>query len=206
METIQLETLPDVINEMDYADYLTMVITSANSATTTGPEKTEERIRATKLNAQRMKRIDKQFNPGETIKLLLATANPHWKWVLITESWCGDGAQNIPVIAKIAALNPNIELKIVLRDENPKVMDMFLTHGSRSIPILICLEAETGHILGHWGPRPTHIDSLVQNFKNNNPTASHDELIQNLHGWHAHDKGSAMEADLLAKCRDWLSY
>ena len=35
-------------------------------------------------------------------------------WMVITENWCGDSAQNLPYIARIASLNKKIELRIIL--------------------------------------------------------------------------------------------
>ena len=55
---------------------------------------------------------------------------------------------------------PGLELRIVLRDEHPEVMDRYLTNGSRSIPIVIALDEEFRE-LGHWGPRPRELQAWV---------------------------------------------
>jgi hypothetical protein len=45
---------------------------------------------------------------------------------------------------KIAKLNDNIDLKVVLRDQNKELMNQFLTNGNKSIPKLIMIDDESG--------------------------------------------------------------
>lgn len=185
-----------------YDEYKKLVLACAEMNTTTGNEKSTERIAATKINAQRMKRIDKQIQIREKIVSLVKNNCVDLGWILLAESWCGDGAQNIPIIAKIAALSDKIELKIILRDENPEVMDAYLSNGSRSIPKLICVNSNEKQEVGTWGPRPVKIQQMVREYKALNPNVSHDTFVENLHLWYAKDKGEALQDDfeqLLAK-------
>ena len=55
---------------------------------------------------------------------------------------------------KMADLTPTIELKIVLRDDNDEIMQQFLTNGTRAIPKLVVIDAESSVVLADWGPRP----------------------------------------------------
>ncbi|MGD8726829.1 MAG: thioredoxin family protein [Gemmatimonadales bacterium] len=73
--------------------------------------------------------------------------------VCITEDWCWDAANTVPVVAKLCATVAQWELRVVKRDEHPEVMDAYLTEGTRSIPIVIVLDTAFRE-LGHWGPRP----------------------------------------------------
>lgn len=58
------------------------------------------------------------------------------KVLVITEDWCGDALYNVPVLAKMVEGNPNIEMRIFLRDKNPDLMDQYLNQGMfRSIPV-----------------------------------------------------------------------
>ena len=84
---------------------------------------------------------------------------------MITESWCGDSAQNLPVIAKLAQLNSNIDFKIVLRDSNLEFMDLHLTNTSRAIPKLVVFD-ENNNELFQWGPRPVEAQNLFSRLKN----------------------------------------
>ena len=103
-----------------------------------------------KLNFSRSKRIEKQFVPSdELIKAVNKISNSQL-WIVLTESWCGDSAQNLPVLAKISELSKNVELRILLRDLNLEIMDKYLTNGTRSIPKLIAFDEEENELF-HWG-------------------------------------------------------
>ena len=63
-----------------------------------------------KLNLARTKRIEKQYEPSEEIIALINEIDDEQTWLVITESWCGDSAQNLPYIDKLTELSRNIEL------------------------------------------------------------------------------------------------
>lgn len=186
-----------------YVEYRDLVVRLATNNSTTG-EITPERIDATKLNAARMKRIERQVVLREDLKAIVQNVKSNWEWTVLAEAWCGDGAQNIPVIAKIASLNPRIKLTILLRDENPELMNLYLTNGTRSIPKLICINRDRGKELGTWGSRPKRISDMVSDFKAKNPGISHSEFVSNLHLWYARDKGESLQEDFLTLILEWI--
>lgn len=192
-----------VKRDFSYEEYFGIVTSLTAINSTTGNEPTPERIEATKLNAQRMKRIGKQFTVSEEIKNSLKDLKKRWKWIILAEAWCGDGAQCIPVIARIAGASSNIELKIILRDENPSVMDAYLTNGGRAIPKLICIDQETRQVTGTWGARPAAIQKMVKDFKTQNPGISHEEFVKNLHLWYANDKGKSLDKEFSELINQW---
>lgn len=126
-----------ISKSISYLDYLALVNAFAKANKTSGFEQTENQKEYTRLNASRMRRIEKtlSFTPAQLTPF--GELSEKQTWLVITETWCGDGGQIIPVLNKIAESNPGIDLRIVFRDENPKLMDPFLTKGARSIPKLI---------------------------------------------------------------------
>jgi hypothetical protein len=59
----------------------------------------------------------------------------------LTYDGCGDALYNIPVIAAIAKQCPNVDLRVVQRDENIDVMDEYLNQGIyRSVPTFVILD------------------------------------------------------------------
>ncbi len=194
----------NIVNTFSYDSYRKLVFDMADNNGSTG-EITEEHISATKINAQWIKRIDKQAIVREDIKKAVGSLKSKWNWIVIIESWCGDGAQNLPFIAKIAEQSENINLKIILRDENPEIIDAYLTNGSRSVPKLICCDAETDIELGIWGPRPEAIQKMVTEFKSNNPNVPHDEFIKNVHLWYSQDKGESFQEEFHKLITDWIN-
>lgn len=145
-----------------------------------------------KLNWYRTQRLDKTFNlSGELSNAVLKIDEPQL-WVVITESWCGDSAQVLPIIAKAALLNKRISLQIIPRDDNPEIMERYLTNGSRSIPKFIAFN-ENGEELFQWGPRPKAAADLITELKASG--ISGPELYEKLHLWYGRDRGKTFEKE-----------
>ena len=142
-----------------------------------------------------MKRLDKTVKIPEFIIEKFASFRGDHTWLVITESWCGDAAQSMPAMNKLAQLAPSIRLKVVLRDENPELMNEFLTNGSRSIPKLIVLDNKTNEVLADWGPRPSIATQMVNHFKERYGALT-DEFKQDLQVWYNKDKSQNIIQDL----------
>ena len=112
-------------NTYTYQEYRNLVSTLLSNGKATGPNQSKGLTNYSLLNDKRMKRLDKTIKINEETTNLLKDIKEPQTWLLITEGWCGDAAQNLPVIHKMAELNKNINLKIVLRDENLELMDLF---------------------------------------------------------------------------------
>ena len=115
------------------------------------------------------------------------------KLLVIAEDWCGDASNTVPVVAKLADAVPGLELRVILRDANPEVMDRYLTNGSRSIPVVIALD-EDYQELGHWGPRPTELQAWVMA---NRATMPKTELYPKVRKWYAKDRGETTLREVL---------
>lgn len=186
---------------ISYMQYLEMIDRLLAEGKTTGENHSEEMVEYTRMNMHRMYRMEKAAVLDDEIVQLLLSVENKMTWVVLTEAWCGDAAQNIPAIAKIANASPLIELKLLLRDEHPELMDAFLTNGTRSIPKLIALDTDTLQVLGTWGPRPKPAQQLVQEAKNNNLPFK--EMAEKLHGWYAKDRSRALQQDFKCLLRSW---
>ncbi|MEY3592339.1 MAG: hypothetical protein RLZZ38_1315 [Bacteroidota bacterium] len=149
---------------MSYGSYMTLTEQLVEEGRTSGPNQSEPYVYYTKLNFQRMKRLNKTIEvPARIIELLKEKA-ANWTWVIITEPWCGDAAQCVPVLEKIAQTNSFVKTAYLLRDEHPEVMDAYLTNGGRAIPKLICLDQD-GKEVFTWGPRPAVIQEVMNRLK-----------------------------------------
>ena len=115
------------------------------------------------------------------------------KLLVIAEDWCGDASNTVPIIAKLTDQSPGLELRIIMRDTNPEVMDQYLTNGSRSIPIVIALD-EAFHEIGHWGPRPAELQAWVMANRGTIPKA---ELYPQVRKWYARDRGETTLKEVL---------
>jgi len=146
-----------------------------------------------KLNFQRSTRLEKTFIPTDETKQIFSKINQIQKWIVITESWCGDSAQNLPVIAKLAQLSDKIDFKIVPRDSNLGFMDLYLTNGGRAIPKLIVFDEDDNELF-QWGPRPAEAQNLFTGLKNDGIEKS--EIYKELHLWYGRNRGKEVEREI----------
>ena len=190
-------------NTISYQEYRNLVSNLLADGKSTGPNQSEDLTHYSLLNDKRMKRLDKTIRISEKTITEIQTINEPQTWLVITEGWCGDAAQNLPVVNKIAEANNNIQLKIVLRDENLELMDLFLTNGGRAIPKLIALDKEN-NVINTWGPRPTVATKMVADYK-----AEHGSLDaqfkQDLQVWYNKDKGKSVQDDFVKITKNQLT-
>lgn len=183
---------------MSYQEYSNLVNKLTETEGTTGAEQTEALIGYTKLNQRRMKRWDKTVKISEEAKTFVSGLQHQMTWLVITESWCGDAAHVVPVINKLAELNDNIKLHVVLRDENLALMDQYLTNGGRAIPKLLMIDDETGDVVNTFGPRPSEATNMVNDYKQKHGTLT-PEFKEELQFWYNKNKGQNIIEDITQK-------
>lgn len=182
-------------NSISYQAYRDLMAHHVANETNTGSEITPDLANYTMLNNQRMKRLDKTMKILPENQEFLEAFDKDAYFLIITESWCGDAAQTMPMMFKVAQA-AGVDFKIVLRDENPELMDQFLTNGGRAIAKLILVNKTTGLPVTTWGPRPTKATALVAAEKTAKGSLS-PEFKQELQNWYNKDKGKDVENDLV---------
>jgi len=192
MKQIIEESLKKSISYKDYRDIVKNLV---ENNSTTGNDKSEALINYTLLNDRRMKRWDKTMKVPQEVHNNVAEISEKITWLVLAESWCGDAAHQIPVMNKMAELNDNIDLKVVLRDENEALMNLFLTNGNKSIPKLIMIDNETGDVINSYGPRPSEATKMVNDYKSEHGKLT-PEFKEDLQHWYNKDKGQNILKDL----------
>ena len=159
-----MHKIPDhVVKEaFTYAAYRDLISGLLRENKTTGPHQSEAMLQYTHMNLLRMDRLDRTVRLLPEVVGQLHGASFPSVWLVLTEAWCGDAAQSLPVMHAMTAVNPFHEIRLILRDEHPGIMDAFLTDGGRSIPIVLFLDGETMEVQGSWGPRPKDLQAHVQ--------------------------------------------
>lgn len=195
-------TLEIIQNAFTYKQYRNLINELLKVNKTTGSNHSEDYINYTKMNVQRMDRLDKTIEISADVANEFLSLEKPLIWIIITEAWCGDAAQICPVIAQLAGINSKIDLKFILRDEHPEIMNQYLTNGGKSIPILICLDAATLKPLGHWGPRPKKAQQMVMEHKSN-PKEPYMEFVKKLQLWYLQDKTQSIQQEITEKLKEW---
>lgn len=184
---------------MDYPTYRQMITDLLAEGKTTGSNQSEDFIYYTQLNQQRMDRLDKRAKLSPDWENVLSNLSRSYVMLTITEAWCGDAAQNVPLIDLLAKSSPQITHSLVLRDENPELMDRYLTNGARSIPITAFFDAQTGIELGSWGPRPATAQEMVMAYKAlPDPKPPYTDMVKDVQLWYAKDRTASAQQELLA--------
>ena len=179
-----------------YPQFIEWVEQLVQDGKTSGDNQTDDLISFTALNLKRMQRIDKTMQMAPELMNCLRQLDPQ-RWWVITEAWCGDSAQSLPVIGAMAANSGGvIDLNIMLRDENPAIMDDYLTNGGKSIPKLVVFD-NAGNELFTWGPRPKSAQEILLSWKNNPNGKSWEEFERELHGWYTKNKQQEIQAEFV---------
>lgn len=180
-----------------YETYRAHIDELMSNGRTTGDNQSPELVAYAKLNIARMKRLDKTFALPQNMWHQLQRMPGGLLFLTITEGWCGDAAQIVPVIDRIVGAKAGWQHKLILRDEHLEVMDHFLTNGkSRSIPVTIVMKADTLSVIGWWGPRPTGAQLLIDELKANNTDGT--IIKEKLHAWYGKDNGMSTAAEFIA--------
>lgn len=186
---------------MTFAEYIKLIDDLLLDGKTTGPNQSDAMFNYGKLNRQRMHRLEKTVGLNESLAKKLHNNQRKMIWLIITEGWCGDAAQNIPIIEKIAAESDLIKTRYVLRDENLALMDAYLTNNARSIPKLIALDAENLQEIGIWGPRPKIAMDYFYEMRESK--LEKPQMMENLQRWYNSDKNQAIQDEFEILFDDW---
>lgn len=196
-ETIDYETFKKRTSEL----------LDEGKATSGDAEQMPDLLKFTKLNLQRMERIPKQVELDHTLIEKLVSLPEKIVWVVLAEGWCGDVAQNVPVLHQMAETTDKVELRLLWRDEHPEVMDQYLTNGGRSIPKLVALRASDMEELGTWGPRPQPVQEEILRVKDEYSDRPKKEMVealhQRMHKWYAQDKGKTLQEEFVTRLEEW---
>lgn len=184
----------------NYTEYRKMLQELLAEGKTTGADQSEGMINYATINQKRMDRGDKTVKVSDEVQSELNEIQPNEKWLVITEGWCGDASQIIPALAKLEEAAPGVEMKLILRDENLDVMDAFLTDGSRGIPKLVRLDANTNEVIGEWGPRPAAMQEIVNDWKKTKDVPK-EEMYVVLHGAYAKNRGAAVLSEMMEELK-----
>ena len=184
-------------NSFSYQEYRSFVSNLAKEDKTTGHEQREDLVHYTQLNEARLHRLDKTIHVVDDVKSFLENLEKNYTWLVISESWCGDAAQILPIFNKMVEASDKIDLRIVLRDDNDDLMNLFLTNGTKSIPKLIIIDTKTNEIVADFGPRPSGAKQLILDYKATHGVVDETAKVE-LQKWYLQDKGISTQKEIVA--------
>lgn len=146
-----------------------------------------------RLGIQRMNRMWEKYIPSEEQVEQLAQKKFSGKILIISEAWCGDASQVLPVVVKFFE---QFEIRISYRDQNPSLIEDFKTDNTISIPIVIFLDTNF-NVINSWGPRPKHGKELLEKHKANPEAYTKDDFYVELQTYYAKNRGKDTIEELL---------
>ncbi|WP_281227050.1 thioredoxin family protein [Flavobacterium aquiphilum] len=185
-----------LLNSYSYLEFKDLISNLLHEGKSTGNVQSEDLLQYSTLNEIRLKRLDKTLVVPDEIKEQLKSFENEYIWLVIAEGWCGDAAQILPILNKMALESDKIDLRIVLRDANDELMNYFLTNGARAIPKLLIIDKESGKVCNHWGPRPQGATDLIQNYKKEFGVVNEEAKTQ-LQLWYLKDKGLSVQEEVV---------
>ena len=183
-------------NSHTYSEYRALISSLLKEGKSTGNEQSEDLTNYSQLNETRMNRLEKTIEITPEVMQQLQNLEKDYLWLVIAEGWCGDAAQLLPIMHKMAEASPKVEMKIALRDENEDLMNLFLTNGSKSVPKLIVIDKITNEVIGDFGPRPTGAKQLILDYKAEHGIVDETAKIE-LQKWYLHDKGISTQNEIM---------
>jgi hypothetical protein len=192
-KTLIQQSLEQAYGYTDYRKHVSALLADGMS---TGHNQSEALTHYSSLNETRMNRLDKTVAVPAEIADKLNRLENNYLFLVITEGWCGDAAQIVPVLNKMALSTDKIDVKLVLRDDNTELMDAYLTNGARSIPKLVVVNPATMEPIASWGPRPAEGAAIIIDNKAKYGVVT-DEAKTDLQKWYTKDKGLSTMNEVL---------
>jgi hypothetical protein len=183
-------TSDTISNSLSWHQYRLLIDDLLEQGLVTGPNQGDSLVAYTRMNVARMRRLEKTVHLSSTLESAVKSVKSPLILIALTEGWCGDAAQILPVVEKMAAQNEDISFRLILRDQHPEIMDAFLTNRARSIPKIIFLDAHDFSEVYVWGPRPRPAAELLISLKEQGLAAAN--IAEELHRWYAKDKSMTL--------------
>ncbi len=193
---MKIAVAQSILKSHSYDKYRTIVSDLLIAGKVSGNEQSQDLVHYSELNEVRMNRLDKKMVVTEEVIKKIMNLKKNYLWLVLSEGWCGDAAQLLPIINKMASVSQHIELKVAFRDENESLMNLFLTNGNKAIPKLIIIDKEAEEVVGSWGPRPKAAADLIKSYKQQYGVIDETAKTE-LQLWYLHDKGISTQNEII---------
>lgn len=122
-----------------------------------------------------------------------AAGVPELRIIVISEPWCLDTFAVVPPILKLLGDNSRVQIRFVARDQNPDLMDQYLTRGGRAIPKLVVMDADFNEYF-NLGPRPQAAQQIYEDHRQMiaEGKIEKSEVTKKIRAFFARDRGVAV--------------
>jgi hypothetical protein len=117
----------------------------------------------------------------------------------LTEDWCGDAAVNLPLIARLAAEVPGVDLRLFRPSDNPHLANVYAQDGITSIPVISFFNS-AWYQVGQWVERPAAAQRRIEAWNAEHPQV---ETLQRSNQPHDRRTYRALLKERLIEMMDW---
>ena len=157
-----------------------------------------EYVRGAQKNAELWESLARRAHVPDAVVEEVRAIGGTWHLLALSEDWCGDAVNSLPVLARLAELAGNIDLRVLSRDANLDLMDAHLSPtGGRAIPVVMVLDADFVK-RGWWGSRPAELQAWIDDVGFAMPK---DDRYREVRKWYARNRGADVLEELVAVIR-----
>ncbi|MCL4212440.1 MAG: thioredoxin family protein [Gemmatimonadales bacterium] len=118
-----------------------------------------------------------------------------WRILVSAVDGCSDSVNTIPYLAKLVALVPSLEMRIVQPGPGRVIMEAHRTPDGRpATPTVVILDGE-GRDVGCWVERPAALQEMALKARE---AGTLDEFQRNKQGWYDADAGASTVREVVA--------
>lgn len=189
IETILNQSKPITLN--DYHEHVEGILNEAI-------EYDENLISYVKNNLELVEKLKFDLKINKKLFNFIQTVEEERTILVILEPWCLDAIILLPFFEALSTINDKIVIQIYLRDNNPELMNQFLTNGGKSIPVVFELDS-SNQMIWKWGSRSEKAKLQFETVK----SLELDDKIAAMKSWYLEDKTMSAQEEIYDLLYQW---
>lgn len=140
-----------------------------------------------------MRNYEQAARSVATVAPRVRAVKGRWHILVVAESWCNDAVNSVPYLARLAAENPAIELRILRKADAGELPATHLLDGRDATPLVLLYDE---HFVerGAWIERPAPLRQLIASKEGR---VCEDTLKETVRAWRAADDGRTVLEEVL---------
>jgi hypothetical protein len=140
-----------------------------------------------------LRAYDESTSAVEPLLSRLEALRGSWRLLVVAEGYCTDALNSVPHLARLAAESPNLDVRILQKDEASALLEAYRLDGEGRIPLVIVLNQDLAE-RGVWIERPAALRAAVAEWKAD-PAG---DVGASIRAWYAADGGRSALAEVVA--------
>ncbi len=131
----------------------------------------------------------------DALRTRMTALRGSWRLLVVAEDWCGDSANTIPYVAKLADVAGNLDMRIINSTVGRAIMDAHLTPDGRAATPTVILLTEDFEEVGCFVERPRVLQDW---WLSNEDNLSEKDRLDQKYAWYDKDQGQTTLEGIVA--------